>query len=340
MSKKTYTLPQNLSSDLGSTMEVVKNNIGTLNYRIVPLTAIEIDPNNPRELSITLVDIHKGLDSNDKFFSKKTKELESLNQMAESIKKYGVRNAVEIYEFESGYRLIHGERRYLSSVLAGKKDIPAKVLDNKPNNYDLRLLQYIENAQREDLSLYETLNNIQMIINEYQSHVDSNPKVDATFLEGIINKSRSHCFNLLSVLNATEDLREAIKNGKVKAIEKASLIANATNTTNQEALLAACIRGATIKEMKLQAKALKQIDKISIPQKFNYSKKPGREPIFVTMGKTNNTKIIEKLINLVALDNNYKNHSVALKSLPLATPSNCTKAFEYLIKLMEKVEIS
>jgi ParB family chromosome partitioning protein len=340
MSKKTYTLPQNLSSDLGSTMEIVKNNIGTLNYRIVPLTAIEIDPNNPRELSITLVDIHKGIDGDDKFFSKKSKELDSLNQMAESIKKYGVRNAVEIYEFESGYRLIHGERRYLSSILAGKKDIPAKVLDNKPNNYDLRLLQFIENAQREDLSLYETLNNIQMIIDEYRSHIDSNLKVDAAFLESLINKSRSHCFNLLSVLNATDDLREAIKNGKVKAIEKASLIANATNKTNQEALLDACISGATIKEMKLKAKSLKQISKISIPQKSKYSKKPGQAPIFVKMGKTKNKKIIEKLINLVSLDNGYKNHLQSLKGLSLDTHSDCTKAFEYLIKLMEKIEIS
>jgi len=108
--------------------------------------------------------------------------------MAETIKKYGVRNAVEIYKFGTGYRLIHGERRCLSSMLAGKKDIPAKVLDEKPNDLDIRLLQFIENAQREDLNLYETLNNIRQILDEYKRPGIPEFKIDANFLEGVINR--------------------------------------------------------------------------------------------------------------------------------------------------------
>ena len=68
----------------------------------------------------------------------------------------------------TGYRLIHGERRCLSSILAGKHDIPAKILDEKPNDFDIRLLQLIENIQREDLILIDVLNNVKEVIKEYK----------------------------------------------------------------------------------------------------------------------------------------------------------------------------
>src|SRR6185312_9430011 len=182
--KKRFSLPSSIDSEISGTIDLVRNNIGTLNYKIVPLSAIEFDPNNPRELSITREDLPNGPALDDPFYEKKLEEFESLKQISETIKKYGVRNAVEIYKFGTGYRLIHGERRCLGSILAGKTEIQAKILDEKPNSFDIRLLQLIENIQREDLTLYETLNNIKQEVHEYRMNIEGEFNLNVEFLEG------------------------------------------------------------------------------------------------------------------------------------------------------------
>ena len=337
MRKKTYALPTGLSSEIGNTVEVVKNNIGTLNYKIVPLSAIEFDPENPRELSIKIEDALYGLQSDDIEYDKKVKELESLKQMAETIKKYGVRNAVEIYKFGAGYRLIHGERRCLSSIIAGKKDIPAKVLDEKPNDLDVRLLQFIENAQREDLTLYETLNNIKQILNEYKQLQIPEFKIDANFLEGLINRSRTACFNYLSVLNATSEVQDAIKNGKIRSLEKAVLISNATNQKHKQFLLEACLQGASLKQLKKEAKTLKDV-KVTTPSNEKSSVVRGKKAEKVNMGSTKNKNVIAKLVNLVASADRYSAFTDHFESMKFETFNDCINSFGSLIKIMEKVE--
>jgi ParB family transcriptional regulator, chromosome partitioning protein len=336
MSKKTYALPKGLSSEIGNTVEIVKNNIGTLNYKIVPLNAIEFDPENPRELSIQKDDLTYGLQPGDIAYDKKMKELESLKEMAETIKKYGVRNAVEIYKFGAGYRLIHGERRCLSSMLAGKKDIPAKVLDEKPNDLDVRLLQFIENVQREDLNLYETLNNIRQILNEYKRPEIPEFKIDANFLEGLINRSRTVCFNYLSILNATSEIQDAIKDGKIRSLEKAVVIANATNKNHKQLLLEACLDGASLKQLKKEAKILKDVK--MVPRSDKPPIKPGKKAEKINMGSTRNKAVITKLVNLVALDKRYFAFTTHFESMKFDTFGDCVDSFNSLIKIMEKVE--
>lgn len=337
MSKKTYALPKGLSSEIGNTVEVVKNNIGTLNYKVVPISAIEFDPENPRELSIQKDDLIYGLQPDDIVYEKKMKELESLKQMAETIKKYGIRNAVEIYKFGTGYRLIHGERRCLSSILAGKKDIPAKVLDEKPNDLDVRLLQFIENVQREDLNLYETLNNIKQILNEYKRPEIPEFKIDANFLEGLINRSRTVCFNYLSVLNATSEIQDAIKNGKIRSLEKAVVISNATNQKHKQLLLDACLQGASLKQLKKEAKTLKDVKMATRPDNKPLIK-PGKKAEKINMGSTRNKTIITKLVNLVASDKNYSAFINHFENMKFETFGDCVNSFNSLIKIMEKVE--
>ena len=262
--KKKYSLPDSMVADLNSTFETVKNNIGTLNYKIVPLDAIEFDPHNPRELAILREDLPHGPLPTDPLYDKKMEELESLEQTAETIKKYGVRNAVEIYKHGQNYRLIHGERRCLSSILAGKKEIPAKILDEKPTEFDIRLLQLIENIQREDLTLYDTLKNINQVITEYKKTADTTIEIDTPFLESLINRSKTQCFNFLTVLNAPQTVQELIKDGKIKSLEKAAIIVRTKEPQKREALLKMCLEGASLKQLKTEASVPKRGSAVSL----------------------------------------------------------------------------
>jgi ParB family chromosome partitioning protein len=339
--KKKYVLPSSISSEISSTLDLVKNNIGTLNYKIVPISAIEFDPENPRELAITREDLPDGPTNTDPLYKKKMEEFESLKQTAETIKKYGVRNAIEIYKFNNNYRLIHGERRCLSSILAGKKDIPAKILDEKPSDFDIRLLQLIENVQREDLTLKETLNNIRQVIKEFKDQVDSTVTVDAIFLEGLINRSKTHCLNYLAVLNATDDIQELIGRGEIRSLEKAAIIAKTKIKSDRDLLLQACIGGASLKELKQKSFQQKKLDHVPLSLLVGEQRKRrGKSASKINLGSTTQKTVVEKIIRLVSKDPLYFKFKEQLVQMKLDDYGACANAFSLLIQIMEKVELN
>jgi ParB family transcriptional regulator, chromosome partitioning protein len=337
--RKKYSLPQGISSEITNTVNLVKNNIGTLNYKLVPLSAIEFDPCNPRDLAITREELPEGPQDDDPLYEKKMKEFESLKQTAETIKKYGVRNAVEIYKFGTSYRLIHGERRCLSSILAGKNEIPAKILNEKPNDFDIRLLQLIENAQREDLSLYETLNNVKQVIQEYKMQIDDNITVDSIFLEGLINRSKTHCLIFLSVLHGPESLVSAIKQGKINSLEKAAIIARAKSEQQRDALMRSCLGGASLKQLKKESQQQKKIERMSNGfTKSTEKKRPGKKASKINLGSTKNPAVISKIVQLVSMDPLYERFNVQFNQMSFDDFGSCSSAISALIGLMEKIE--
>ncbi len=336
--KKKYSLPIGISTEISDTVDLVKNNMGTLNYKIIPLDAIEFDPNNPRDLMILRTDLPHGPSEDDPLYEIKSQEFESLKQTAETIKKYGVRNAVEIYKHGNTYRLIHGERRCLSSILAGKKDIPAKVLDEKPNDFDIRLLQLIENVQREDLTLKDTLNNIRQVIKEYKLHVNASIEIDATFLEGLINRSKTQCLNFLAVLNAPAELQSSIHNGELKSLEKAAIIAKAKTDSQRSTLLKSCLDGASLNQLKYESLQQKKLNGIQPSPMDHQKKKPGKQASKINLGSTMNKSVITKLVNLVATDPLYIIFKDHFDGMLFDDYSSCSTAFSSLIQLMEKVE--
>ncbi len=340
ISRKGYSLPDEIGADLSNTINLVKNHAGTLNYRLVPIDAIEFDPDNPRELKITRDDVINGIKTNDPLYEIKSKELESLLQMSETVKEFGVRNPIEIYKHGAVYRLIHGERRCLSSLLALKKEIPAKILNEKPNSYEIKMLQLIENVQREDLSLSEYINNIQAVIDEYKINIDPNVDVTTSFIEKIVNKSRAQSFNILTILKAPEDVQKYIKSGEIKNLEKAAVIANVKDIDNRQKLIHICINGSSLSQIKLTKEKLnqeKQLDRNNT-KISSLSYHPGLGPSKIILGDTQKRTVISKIIKLVLKDPQYKAYGNTFKNFHYEDYRSCSAAFKTLIKIMEDVE--
>ena len=97
---------------------------------LVPLDEIQVDPNQPR----------------------KSFDQEAMNELIESIKKYGVLQPIGITGQEVGgkHTIVFGERRYRACLAIGKKDIPTIKVRGHISD-----VQMIENIQREDLSPIE-----------------------------------------------------------------------------------------------------------------------------------------------------------------------------------------
>ncbi|MEG1015487.1 MAG: ParB/RepB/Spo0J family partition protein [Bacilli bacterium] len=127
---------------------------------------------------------------------------EKLNELAQSIKEYGVIQPVIIKKSIKGYEIIAGERRVKASLLAGKSTIPAIIKDF--NDDEMMQIAVLENIQREDLSAIEEAEGYKKLINSLG--------ITQEELGKKIGKSRSYITNLLGLLRLPKDVQKRILN--------------------------------------------------------------------------------------------------------------------------------
>ncbi len=78
---------------------------------------------------------------------------EAINQLAESIRQYGVLNPLTVRRTGEGYELIAGERRLRAAKQAGLLEVPCIVM--AASEQDSSALALVENLQRRDLDFFE-----------------------------------------------------------------------------------------------------------------------------------------------------------------------------------------
>lgn len=112
-----------------------------------------------------------------------------LNELAQSIKQYGVLQPIILQEIEEDrYVIIAGERRWRACKMAGLQTIPA-VIKSLNEERDCEVFALTENLQRQNLSPLEEALNYAKFVEEY--------KYTQEELSQIVGKSRSHIANLL-----------------------------------------------------------------------------------------------------------------------------------------------
>lgn len=136
---------------------------------------------------------------------RKTFNEETLNELAESIKNYGVFQPIIVKKGLRGYDLIAGERRLRASKIAGLTKIPAIVKEFTDD--EMREISLLENIQRENLTAIE-------LAWAYKGIID-NLDIRQEDLAQKIGKSRSHVTNTLGLLNLPKSVQEMILNGDI-----------------------------------------------------------------------------------------------------------------------------
>lgn len=97
--------------------------------------------------------------------ARKKFDQEALEELAQSIKEYGLIQPIVVTKKDGYYSIIAGERRWRASKMAGLKEIPAIIReDNQKINSEISL---IENMQREDLNPVEKAMGIKTLIDSY-----------------------------------------------------------------------------------------------------------------------------------------------------------------------------
>ena len=130
---------------------------------------------------------------------------EALEELSESIKRYGLIQPIIVTKKDGYYQIVAGERRWRASKKAGLTTISAIVReDDEKKNKEIAL---IENIQREDLNAVEKAMGIKLLMEEYD--------LTQAQVAEIIGKSRSGVANTLRILNLDERVLELAKQGKL-----------------------------------------------------------------------------------------------------------------------------
>ena len=130
---------------------------------------------------------------------------EALNELAASIKNYGVFQPIIVKKGIKGYDLIAGERRLRASKIAGMETIPAIIKEF--SDEEMREISLLENIQRENLTAIE-------LAWAYKGIID-NLDIRQEDLARKIGKSRSHITNTLGLLNLPQDVQKKILDGEI-----------------------------------------------------------------------------------------------------------------------------
>ncbi|MBQ3469777.1 ParB/RepB/Spo0J family partition protein [Candidatus Saccharibacteria bacterium] len=133
---------------------MAKHGLGRGFESLIPTELVdeEFDPTVDDDKS-KLVEIELTKIVRDEDQPRKDFDVAALEELADSIRQFGVLSPIVVVKIDDNYQIVAGERRYRAAKLAGLSKIPAiiRTLDAQ-NRLELSI---IENAQREDLNAIE-----------------------------------------------------------------------------------------------------------------------------------------------------------------------------------------
>ena len=178
---------------------------------------------------------------------------EALEELAESIKEYGLIQPIIVTQKDGYYSIIAGERRWRACKLAGLKEIPAILReDDEKKNNEIAL---IENIQREDLNPYEKALGIKNLMDSYGFTQEEIAKK--------LGKGRSTIANSIRILNLDPRVIELAKQGQLSEGHCKALLAITDPEKQYMTAMDMIERGTTVRDIEQRNKRInkKQLSK-------------------------------------------------------------------------------
>ena len=167
----------------------------------IALSKIKANPNQPRK---------DGLDNT------------SLEELVASIKEKGVITPITVREFDKGFMLVAGERRWRASKLAGLKKIPVYIVEVADDAEHMEMA-LIENIQRENLNSIEEAEAYKVLQNDFN--------LDQTAIAKAVGKKRVTISNSLRLLNLPAEIKASLRKGEISAGHGRAVLAMKTPAT-------------------------------------------------------------------------------------------------------------
>lgn len=182
--------------------------IGGLGSGLEALFGEELEEQKNIDVAISRVEPRKGQPRSE--FDE-----DALQELAESIKQYGLLQPITVRKIEDGYyQIIAGERRWRAARMAGLKEVPIHIIE--ADDRRVAELALVENLQREDLNPIEEAMGYKQLMDDYGLTQEQAAQA--------VGKSRPAVANSLRLLNLGKEVIEMVSKGEISAGHARALI--------------------------------------------------------------------------------------------------------------------
>ena len=138
-----------------------------------------------------------------------------LEELADSIQKYGVLQPLLVQKRGESYEIIAGERRWRAAKLAGLKTVPVVIREYSPQQ--TMEIALIENVQREDLNPIEEALAYQRLMQEFSLKQEE--------IAERVSKNRTTITNCMRLLNLAPEVQQMLIEGRITSGHARALLA-------------------------------------------------------------------------------------------------------------------
>lgn len=219
------------SSEIGEENEMIDLGTEDVKNKIVELKVIEVEPNKKQ--------------------ARKEFNYKKLEELAESIKTFGVLQPIIVAKKDGYYEIIAGERRWRASKLANIKTIPAIIREDEDE--ENTHISIIENVQRENLNAIEKAQGYKDAIEKYELSVEDFAKK--------IGKTKNAITDVLEILNLSDKVLELARKENLSEAGCKMLLEIEDEDKQYEMALYILEDGLSIEEAKKRLKLSKKVTK-------------------------------------------------------------------------------
>ena len=219
------------SQEIGEENEMINLDETSEKNKIVELKVVEVEPNRKQ--------------------ARKEFNYKKLEELAESIKTFGVLQPIIVAKKDGYYEIIAGERRWRASKLANMKTIPAIIREDEDE--ENTHISIIENVQRENLNAIEKAQGYKEAMENYNLSVEEFAKK--------IGKTKSAITDILQILNLSDKVLELARRENLSEAGCKMLLEIEDEDKQYEMALYILEDGRSIEEAKKRVKLSKKVNK-------------------------------------------------------------------------------
>lgn len=165
---------------------------------------------NSAETSVAITKVEPNRKQPRKFFDE-----DALQELADSIRQFGLLQPILVQDRNDHYEIIAGERRWRAARLAGLKEVP--VIIKNYTDQEIVEIALIENIQREDLNPIEEAQAYKRLLEEFKLKQDE--------VAERVSKSRAAVTNSIRLLKLGDKVQQMVIDDMISTGHARALLA-------------------------------------------------------------------------------------------------------------------
>ena len=204
----------------------------------------------PADTMMKISDIEPNREQPRKNFDK-----EALEELADSIRQFGIIQPIVVQKKDDYYEIIAGERRWRAAKLAKVKEVP--VVIKEYTKQEVMEIALIENIQRKDLNPIEEALAYKSLIDEYHLKQDE--------LAKRVSKSRAAIANAMRLLKLTDEVQNMLINDDISMGHARALLALDQEDLQLEAAKVVIEIGLSVRDTEKLVKSILNPKQVKLP---------------------------------------------------------------------------